>query len=285
MLSELKMLNVNETLSLVKKYEIVLKRQFGQNFVVDPNIINKIIRVADISPGECIIEIGAGLGTLTVALAQVAKKVIAIENDNLIFEALAEVIKRDLPENKVVLVKKDAMKINWRNFLSDHGFENLQYHLVSNLPYSIASPLIITLLKDAEYINKMTVMVQKEVAQRLAAAPGSQWFSALSLKVGYFGEAKILADISPKVFFPRPKVYSSVIRITRRENIDPFEYSKVSALINKAFSQRRKMLRSSLPQLKSTEVLKSLGIKETARPEELALKDWVALAKELSVGS
>jgi 16S rRNA (adenine1518-N6/adenine1519-N6)-dimethyltransferase len=257
-----------------------MQKRYGQNFVVDPNLISKMIKLANVSKSESIIEVGAGLGALTLALANNANQVIAIENDQAIYQALNEVIKQ-YNCNNVALLNLDATKIRWQTFLSDYGFETRNYIVVSNLPYCIASTLVVDLLKNAYYVNRLVVMLQKEVAQRICAHPKDPAFGALSLKVALLAFARSLYEVSPNCFFPKPKVSSQIIEIIRRELWNKEKHELVFSLINRAFSQRRKMIKNTLPELEKFDLFDVVNISKNARPEELDINVWVNIAKEL----
>jgi 16S rRNA (adenine1518-N6/adenine1519-N6)-dimethyltransferase len=252
------------------------RRAFGQNFVADPNTVRRIARLADVGPDDHVVEIGAGLGSLTLALAETGARVTAIEVDHGIAPVLREVLREALPDrvqdpSRVTVIESDARDVDW-NALEPLG-QNLV--IVANLPYNVATPLVADLLDTVPRIRRFVVMVQKEVAQRLAAAPGSSDYGAISVKVAYWATARVLGDVPPTVFVPRPKVTSAIIEIVRRERpavaSDP---DVLFSLVRRAFGQRRKMLRRSLHGVVTDEQFAAAHIEPTRRPEELSVHDW-----------
>jgi 16S rRNA (adenine1518-N6/adenine1519-N6)-dimethyltransferase len=245
------------------------RRDLGQNFVVDPNTVRRIAHLAAVGPGDQVVEIGAGLGSLTLALAETGADVTAIEVDHGLVRALAEVV-GDL--DRVTVVEADAMTVDWANLLGDHD----HWVLVANLPYNVATPLVADLLDRVPAIDRMLVMVQREVAERLAAGPGSAAYGAVSVKVTYWADARIVGEVPASVFVPRPNVDSALVAITRRPPPDvPAE--RLFALVRAAFAQRRKMLRRSLRDVVTPEQFAVAAVEPTARPEELGLDDWCRL--------
>jgi 16S rRNA (adenine1518-N6/adenine1519-N6)-dimethyltransferase len=245
------------------------RRDLGQNFVADPNTVRRIAHLAGVGPGDHVLEIGAGLGSLTLALADTGAAVTAIEVDHGLVDVLADVVG---DRANVTVVEADAMRLDWSTVLGEHD----EWVLVANLPYNIATPLIADLLDGVPAVSGMLVMVQREVAERLAAAPGSAAYGAVSVKVAYWAEARIVGDVPATVFVPRPNVDSALVSITRRPPPDvPPE--PLFALVRTAFNQRRKMLRRSLRDVVTPEQFAAAGVEPTARPEELGLADWCRL--------
>jgi 16S rRNA (adenine1518-N6/adenine1519-N6)-dimethyltransferase len=245
------------------------RRDLGQNFVADPNTVRRIANLAAVGPGDQVVEIGAGLGSLTLALAETGADVTAIEVDHGLVRALAEVV-GDL--DRVTVVEADAMTVHWANLLGDHD----HWVLVANLPYNVATPLVADLLDRVPAIDRMLVMVQREVAERLAAGPGSAAYGAVSVKITYWADARIVGEVPASVFVPRPNVDSALVAITRRPPPDvPAE--RLFALVRAAFAQRRKMLRRSLRDLVTPEQFAVAAVEPTARPEELGLVEWCRL--------
>lgn len=262
---------------LLEQHGLSPRRAFGQNFVADPNTVRRIARLANVGPGDVVIEIGAGLGSLTLALADTGADIIAVEIDHGLVRVLGTVV-ADLPN--VTVIEGDAMSLDWEALIP----ENRTATMVANLPYNIATPLIADLLDATPRIERFIVMVQKEVAQRLAAAPGTSEYGAVSVKVAYWATARLLGDVPPSVFIPRPKVTSSVIEITRR--LGPIGDQDVSAadlftVVRKAFGQRRKMLRRSLSDITTPELFKRAQVSAEARPEELGVDQWIRLARQI----
>jgi 16S rRNA (adenine1518-N6/adenine1519-N6)-dimethyltransferase len=249
------------------------KRALGQNFVVDANTVRRIARLADIDGHGRVLEIGAGLGSLTLALAETASSVTAVEVDDQLIPLLHENVDA-LPN--VTVVHADAMKLNWNELLGDHT----DWALVANLPYNVATPLVADVLDFVPQIKRMLVMVQKEVAERFCATPSTEAFGALSVKVAFYGTARIVGLVPASVFLPRPNVESALVEITRHSSvvdttIDP---KVLFSLVRMGFAKRRKMLRGSLAGRVSPEQFEAANIAPTARAEELSVHDWLRLA-------
>lgn len=252
------------------------KRALGQNFVVDANTVRRIARLADINGHGRVLEIGAGLGSLTLALAETASSVTAVEIDDQLIPLLHENVDA-LPN--VTVVHADAMKLNWNELLGDHT----DWALVANLPYNVATPLVADVLDFVPQIKRMLVMVQKEVAERFCATPSTEAFGALSVKVAFYGTARIVGLVPASVFLPRPNVESALVEITRHSSvvdttIDP---KTLFSLVRMGFAKRRKMLRGSLAGRVTPEQFEQANIAPTARAEELSIHDWLRLAHVL----
>jgi 16S rRNA (adenine1518-N6/adenine1519-N6)-dimethyltransferase len=245
------------------------RRDLGQNFVADANTVRRIAALAAVGPGDHVIEIGAGLGSLTLALAETGARVTAVEVDRGIVPVLRDVV-AELPN--VAVVEADATRADWDALLAGSD----RWTLIANLPYNVATPLVCDLLDDVPEIRSMLVMVQREVAERFAAAPGSKQYGAVSVKVAYWASARIVGHVPASVFVPRPNVESALVRIDRH---DPPEVDRAAlfGLVRTAFGQRRKMLRRSLAGTVSPEVFDAAGVSPEARPEQLGLDDWVRL--------
>ncbi len=259
---------------LLAAHGLAPSRALGQNFVVDPNTVERIARLAGVGPGDRVVEIGAGVGSLTLALAETGAHVTAIEVDRGLLEVLAEV----LSDTSVDLVAADVRRVDWTRLLRDAP----SWTLVANLPYNIATPLVCDLLAKVPAITRMVVMVQREVADRLTAAPGSRSCGIPSVKVAFRAEANIVASVGPDVFLPRPRVDSAIVEIVRHPGgsvAEDVPADHVFTLVEQAFGQRRKMLRRSLADLCAPDVFTSAGIDGARRPETLDLDAWVALAR------
>jgi 16S rRNA (adenine1518-N6/adenine1519-N6)-dimethyltransferase len=248
-------------------------RALGQNFVADPNTVRKIAALARVGPGDHVIEIGAGLGSLTLALAETGARVTAVEVDRGILPLLREIV-AETPSIQVV--EADAMTLDWSTLIEDSD----ELVLVANLPYNIATPLVCDLLDSAPAVQRMLVMVQREVAERFAARPGTKQYGAVSVKVAYWAQAKILGHVPASVFIPRPNVESSLVEISRH---DPPQVNAplMFELLRTAFNQRRKMLRRSLDGVVAPEQFTAAGLDATRRPEELGLEEWCRLTNTL----
>ena len=267
---------------LLDEYGLAPSRARGQNFVVDPNTVRRIARLAGIGAGDRVVEIGAGLGSLTLALAETGASVTAIEVDGGLVPALRSVVE---PVG-VTVVKGDALRLDWSALLGEGSSEPRKgslgpWVLVANLPYNVATPLVADLLDGVPAISRMLVMVQREVAERLAAAPGDDAYGAVSVKVAYWATAKIVGRVPATVFHPVPNVESALVRIERRPapavgaEVDP---AWLFRLVRAGFGQRRKMLRRSLAGLVGVEDFAAAGVRPEARAEELAVEDWGRLA-------
>jgi 16S rRNA (adenine1518-N6/adenine1519-N6)-dimethyltransferase len=262
---------------LLASHGLAPRRAFGQNFVSDPNTVRRIARMANVGAHDHVVEIGAGLGSLTLALAETGARITAIEIDHGIAPVLRDVVK-DLPNVSVVV--GDALELDWNEIIPPGS----KAVVVANLPYNVATPLVADLLDAIPQISRFVVMVQKEVALRLASSVGSSDYGAISVKVAYWATARVLGDVPPSVFIPRPKVTSSIIEITRREtpavgpHIAPQQLFKV---IRTGFGQRRKMLRRSLAAIATPENFALAGVSPEARPEELDVHQWGRLATEI----
>lgn len=257
-----------DIVELLETHGLSPRRAFGQNFVADPNTVRRIARLSDVGPGDHVVEIGAGLGSLTLALAETGADVTAIEVDHGIAPVLRDVL-RDRPEIDVIV--NDAREVDWNAIPPTEA----DLVVVANLPYNVATPLVADLLDQVPRVRRFVVMVQKEVAQRLAASPGSPEYGGISVKVSYWATARVLGDVPPTVFVPRPKVTSAIIEIVRRdEPAVASDRAVLFSLVRTAFGQRRKMLRRSLHALVTEDQFASAGIESTRRPEELDVFDW-----------
>ena len=257
---------------LLDTYGLAPSRARGQNFVVDPNTVRRIARLAGVGGGDRVVEIGAGLGSLTLALAETGASVTAIEVDSRLVPALRSVVE---PVG-VTVVEGDALRLDWSSLLGSGPWV-----LVANLPYNVATPLVADLLDGVLAISRMLVMVQREVGERLAARPGHDAYGAVSVKVAYWATAKVVGRVPATVFHPVPNVESALVRIDRRPapavgpEVDP---EWLFRLVRAGFGQRRKMLRRSLAALVPAEAFAAAGIRPEARAEELAVEDWGRLA-------
>lgn len=257
--------------ALLEQHGLAPSRALGQNFVVDPNTVRRIARLAEVGPGDHVVEIGAGLGSLTLALADTGAAVTAVEVDRHVLPVL-----RDVVEGRgVTVVEGDALQLDWSTVLA--GAE--RWVLVANLPYNVATPLVLDLLDDVPAIGRMLVMVQREAGERLAADVGDPAYGIPSVKVRYWATARLAGKVGADVFLPRPKVESALVAIERRAtpatDADP---ERMFALVRAGFGQRRKMLRRSLSGLVAPEAFATAAVRPEARAEELSVEDWGRLA-------
>ena len=256
--------------ALLEEHGIRPSRALGQNFVVDPNTVRRIARLATVGPGDRVVEIGAGLGSLTLALAATGASVTAVEVDHHLVPVLRSVVH----EAGVTVVHADAMTLDWHALLVGGPWT-----LVANLPYNVATPLVADLLDGVPAIGRMLVMVQREVGERLAAAPGDEAYGAVSVKVAYWATASILGRVPPTVFVPQPRVESALVEIVRRPapavDVPP---EQLFPLVRAGFATRRKMLRRALAGLVEPAAFEGAGIAPEARAEELDVAAWGRLA-------
>ncbi|MBR2592350.1 MAG: ribosomal RNA small subunit methyltransferase A [Oscillospiraceae bacterium] len=261
------------------------KKALGQNFLVNPGIAPKMIEASGLTQDYGVLEIGPGLGALTKELAPRAKKVVAIELDGDVIPKLQEAV---ASWSNVEIIRGDVMELPVREIMQEH-FGGMPTAVFGNLPYYITSPIIMRLLTEEVPAEFITVMVQKEAAQRLAAAEGSRDCGAVSLAVRYYAEPEILFDVQPGSFYPRPKVTSSVMKLVLRKHppVDVKDTDRLFSMIRAAFSQRRKTLQNSVSSAlgigkdEVRDALRACGIPENVRPEELGLRDYAALSDSL----
>jgi 16S rRNA (adenine1518-N6/adenine1519-N6)-dimethyltransferase len=269
------------------RFGIRPKQSLGQNFLVDPNSARRIARLAEVGGGDAVLEVGPGLGSLTAALVERGARVRAVEVDERLAAALTELLGSEGRAAVEVRVA-DALDAPLDSLLADPPGE--RWVCVSNLPYNVAVPVVVRLLEEAPEVQRIVVLVQREVGERLAAAPGDGQYGAVSVKVAYYAEAALLGVVPPTVFVPQPKVESVVVGMARR-NAPPVDVPSADALfalVRSGFGQRRKMLRRSLEPVLGTRterVLHAAGIAPTARAETLGLGDWAAVARSAAVAA
>jgi 16S rRNA (adenine1518-N6/adenine1519-N6)-dimethyltransferase len=264
---------------LLDQHALHPSRALGQNFVADPNTVRRIARLAGVGPGDQVVEIGAGLGSLSLALAETGAAVTAIEID----KYLIPVLRTEVESKGVRVIEGDALRLDWDAALgqSDRSSPG-PWVLVANLPYNVATPLVADLLDHVPAIGRMLVMVQREVGERLAAGPGDAAYGAVSVKVAYWATARVVGRVPANVFLPRPNVESVLVSVERRPApaVDPdvAPATAIFPLVRAGFAQRRKMLRRSLEGLVTPEVFDRAGVDPAARPEELDVVAWGRLA-------
>jgi 16S rRNA (adenine1518-N6/adenine1519-N6)-dimethyltransferase len=261
---------------LLHAHGLAPRRDLGQNFVADANTVRRIARLAEVGPGDRVIEIGAGLGSLTLALADTGARVVAVEVDRGVVPVLRELV---ADHHSVTVVEGDAMHLDWSAVLGDEP----GWVLVANLPYNVATPLVCDLLDGVPQIERMLVMVQKEAAERFCAAPRSPQYGAVTVKVAYWATARIAGLVPASVFVPRPNVESALADIRRRATpATAAPADMLFRLVRTAFGQRRKMLRRSLAAEVAPEVFDAARIDSSRRPEELDVDEWGRLALALA---
>ena len=276
------------TIEIIKKYDFAFQKKFGQNFLIDQRVLDKIIAAADISPEDCVLEIGPGIGTLTRCLAEAAGQVIAVEIDKNLIPILGDVLSE---YNNITVINEDILKVDIQA-LVDEKNGGRPIKVVANLPYYITTPIIMGLFESNVPIDNITVMVQKEVADRMQVGPGTKDYGALSLAVQYYAEPYIVANVPQNCFIPRPNVGSAVIRLTRHKEkpVTVKNEQHMFRLVRAAFNQRRKTLQNALhnmPELNLSKeqvvnALKEMGLSETIRGEKLTLEDFARLSDLLS---
>ncbi|MGH2699665.1 MAG: 16S rRNA (adenine(1518)-N(6)/adenine(1519)-N(6))-dimethyltransferase RsmA [Actinomycetota bacterium] len=266
-----RLLGARRIRELFEAHGIRPHKELGQNFVIDPNTIRKVLEAAGDLSDETVLEIGAGAGSLTLGLAGAARKVIAVEFDARVVPAL-----RDSLEgiDNVEVSEANAMRLDYVSIEATA--------LVANLPYNIAVPLVMRVLETAPQIASLTVMTQRELGERLAAVPGNKAYGRVSVLVGFWAAAKVAARISRNAFFPVPAVDSVLVRIDRRATPE-VDYGRLNEIVKAAFAQRRKTLRNTLGPLAGSatiaeRLIREAGLEPSARPETLPLEAWVGIA-------
>ncbi|MGH9128731.1 MAG: 16S rRNA (adenine(1518)-N(6)/adenine(1519)-N(6))-dimethyltransferase RsmA [Acidimicrobiales bacterium] len=272
-------------------------RALGQNFLADPNTARRIARLAGVGPGDRVVEIGAGLGSLTLALAETGATVVAVEVDKYLVPVLAEVV----DPVGVKVVRGDALDLDWDSVLRESAPKPGNpiaspvpaprptpvppasgWVLVSNLPYNVATPLVVRILEEVPVISRMLVMVQAEVGERLAAHAGEPAYGAVSVKVAYWATASVVGRVPATVFVPQPRVESVLVAIGRRPTpaVDPavVTYRRLVEVVRAGFAQRRKMLRGTLAGVVEEGAFADAGVQPTARAEELDVEAWGRIA-------
>ena len=251
-------------------------RALGQNFVADPNTVRRIARLADVGSGDPVLEIGAGLGSLTLALAETGARVVAVETDRHVVPVLRSVAE---PAG-VEVVEGDALSLDLPALLAARG--DGAWSLVANLPYNVATPLVMRTLTEVPAVTRLLVMVQREVGERMAAAVGDDGYGAVSVRIAYFARAEVVGRVPASVFIPRPRVESVLVRFVRRETpaVDPdvVSYERLDSVVRAGFAHRRKMLRRSLAGVVEPAAFVRAGVRPEARAEELDIAAWGRLA-------
>jgi len=272
------LLNPTEIRELAAKLGLKPTKKLGQNFVIDQNTVEKIVRTSNVSKDSIVLEVGPGLGSLTLALMAKGAKVIAVEIDERLAQLLPNTAKaKGFGESQLIVINKDALEIS-KNDVNNPDV------LVANLPYNVSVPVIIHILETFPSIKNYLVMVQSEVADRLAASPGSRTYGSPSVKLQWYAEVSKAGSISRNVFWPVPNVDTDLVQFHRRNNVDESIRKELFAVVDAAFSQRRKMLRSVLSSMcggseKASEILESVQIDPRLRGEALNVSDYVRLTE------
>lgn len=279
--------NPQNTIEVLQKYKFNFQKRFGQNFLIDTHVLDKIIRAADIGKEDLVIEIGPGIGTMTQYLAEAAGKVIAVEIDKNLIPILEDTLS---DFDNVQVINDDVLKVDIRKLAEDDN-KGKPVKVVANLPYYITTPIIMGLFENHVPVESITVMVQKEVADRMQTGPGSKDYGALSLAVQYYAHPYIVANVPPNCFMPRPKVGSAVIRLTRHAHppVEVQDEKLMFDIIRAAFNQRRKTLANALKNSDRIDLTKEQimeGIEKAGkgadiRGEVLTLGEFARLSNEL----
>ena len=272
--------NSKNTIEILQKYKFVFQKKFGQNFLIDEHVLEKIISAAGIGPDDFVVEIGPGIGTMTQYLAHAARGVAAVEIDKALIPILQDTLSA---YDNVTVINEDVLKVDLKE-LAEKMNEGRPVKVVANLPYYITTPIIMGLFESHVPVESITVMVQKEVAERMQAGPGTKDYGALSLAVQYYADPYIVANVPPNCFMPRPNVGSAVIRLQVHKNPDirVKDESLMFRIIRASFNQRRKTLQNSLshdPQLGISKevvarILEEMGLSATIRGEALSLQQF-----------
>jgi len=279
--------NPTGTIEVLKKYNFNFQKRFGQNFLIDSNILEKIVIAAEVTKEDCVLEIGPGIGTMTQYLAESAREVIAVEIDKSLIPILEDTLS---PYDNVTVINEDILKVDIRKLVEEKN-QGRPIKVVANLPYYITTPIIMGLFESHVPLKSITIMIQKEVADRMQVGPGTKDYGALSLAVQYYAKPEVVAYVSPECFIPKPNVGSAVIRLDRYADppVQVENEELMFKVIRAAFNQRRKTLANGLgnaPDLSVTraqaaEALEALGFGAAVRGEALTLEEFARLSNYL----
>ena len=276
--------NPKNNIEIIQKYEFMFQKKFGQNFLIDTHVLEKIISAAGITKDDCVLEIGPGIGTMTQYLAENAGHVVAVEIDRNLIPILKETL---ADYDNVTVINEDILRVDIKALAEEYN-GGKPIKVVANLPYYITTPILMGLFESGVPIDNITVMVQKEVADRMKEGPGSKDYGALSLAVQYYAEPEIVANVPPNCFIPRPNVGSAVIRLTRHKEmpVEVKDPALMFKIIRASFNQRRKTLQNGLgnaPELPYTKeqiaaAIAEMGLTPTIRGEALSLAQFAQLS-------
>ena len=276
-----------ETFDVLKKYQFSIQKKYGQNFLIDPHVLEKIMEAAQITKDDFVIEIGPGIGTMTQGLCERAREVAAIEIDAALIPVLQDTLSS---YHNVTVIHRDVLKTDLGQLIEEKN-QGRPAKIVANLPYYITTPIIMSLFESHIPIESITVMVQKEVADRMQVGPGTKDYGALSLAVQYYAKPYIVANVPPNCFVPRPKVGSAVIRLTAHDKppVNAADETHMFRLIRASFNQRRKTLVNGLNNAENLShtkeeigtVLRQMGLPDTVRGETLTLEQFAELSNRL----
>ena len=279
--------NPQNTIEVLQKYRFNFQKKFGQNFLIDTHVLDKIIDASGVKEDDLVLEIGPGIGTMTQYLCERAREVVAVEIDKNLIPILSDTLKN---YSNVTVINEDILKLDICK-LAEEKNQGKPIKVVANLPYYITTPIIMGLFESHVPIDSITIMVQKEVAERMQEKPGSKEYGALSLAVQYYAKPEIVANVPPNCFMPRPNVGSAVIRLTRHEKppVEVEDEKLMFRIIRASFNQRRKTLANGLnnspeihlPKEVIQESIVSLGVPENIRGEALSLEQFAELSNEI----
>lgn len=282
-----KLSNPKKTIEIIQKYQFGFQKKFGQNFLIDDHVLTKIMDGANVTKDDFVLEIGPGIGTMTQYLAERARQVLAVEIDTKLLPILEETL---APYDNVEVLNNDILKVDMNEIANKYNNGN-PIKVVANLPYYITTPIIMGLFESGVPIDNITVMVQKEVADRMQVGPGTKDYGALSLAVQYYAEPYIIANVPPNCFIPRPNVGSAVIRLTRHQEppVQVKDEKLMFRIIRASFNQRRKTLQNGLNNAQDlsfskeeiVRAIESIGLKATVRGEALTLEEFAKLSDAL----
>lgn len=265
---------------IIDFYDFSFKKSLGQNFLIDKNFVDKIVESADIE-NQNVLEIGPGIGTITYEMAKTAKKVVAIEID----QSLMPILDQNLEEfDNAKVINEDILKVDLKNLVEEE-FDGESFKVVSNLPYYITTPIIEKLITTGLPCKDMTIMVQKEVAERMVASEKDKEYSSLSVFIKFYTDAKVIVNLPKSVFMPQPKIDSTILNLKLRIYDNNVNQKTLFKLVRAGFNKRRKTILNSMSDVVSKDELKeafvNLGIKENLRAENLSIDDYISLANEL----
>ena len=268
--------NPQNTIEVLQKYRFNFQKKFGQNFLIDTHVLDKIIDASGVTEDDFVLEIGPGIGTMTQYLCERAREVVSVEIDKNLIPILSDTLKN---YSNVTVINEDILKLDICK-LAEEKNQGKPIKVVANLPYYITTPIIMGLFESHVPIDSITIMVQKEVAERMQEGPGSKEYGALSLAVQYYAKPEIVANVPPNCFMPRPNVGSAVIRLTRHEKppVEVEDEKLMFRIIRASFNQRRK---THLPKEVIQESIVSLGVPENIRGEALSLEQFAELSNEI----
>lgn len=274
----------SNTIAILQKYNFNFQKKFGQNFLIDTRVLDRIIESAEITKDDCVLEIGPGIGTMTQYLAENAREVVAVEIDKNLIPILEDTLSA---YDNVTVINDDILKVDINSIVAQRN-DGKPIKVVANLPYYITTPIIMGLFESHVPLNSITIMVQKEVADRMQVGPGTKDYGALSLAVQYYAKPQIVANVPPNCFMPRPNVGSAVIKLTRYEKppVEVADEKKMFALIRASFNQRRKTLVNGLTNAADLHytkedvlaALEKMGLAPTIRGEALSLAQFAQLS-------